>query len=82
MTGYLSPYLGICVNGIVTVDWGDGSKCPFTVMESEARGTPVVGAKVGGIPELIEDDINGRLFERKDSNGLAKIIKNLWNNHN
>ena len=51
-------------------------------MESEARGTPVVGAKVGGIPELIEDDINGRLFERKDSNGLAKIIKNLWNNHN
>ena len=54
--------------------------CPFSVMESQERGTPVVGTKLGGIPELIDDDVNGRLFERRDSKGLAKIIEQLWSN--
>ena len=56
--------------------------CPFSVMESEVRGTPVIGANVGGIPELIEDGINGRLFPRKDSKKLAEIISELWSNQN
>lgn len=54
--------------------------CPFSVMESEERGTPVIGARVGGVPELIEDDVNGRLFEQKNSNELSEIIKELWDN--
>lgn len=54
--------------------------CPFSVMESEERGTPVVGARVGGIPELIDDGVNGRLFEQKNSKELAAIIKELWEN--
>jgi glycosyltransferase involved in cell wall biosynthesis len=37
-----------------------------------------VGARVGGIPELIEDMKNGRLFPHKDSAALAKIIRELW----
>ena len=28
--------------------------CPFSVMESQMHGTPVLGAKIGGIPELIQ----------------------------
>ena len=54
--------------------------CPFSVMESEERGTPVLGTRVGGIPELISDGVNGRLFEHKDSRELAKIISELWEN--
>ncbi len=54
--------------------------CPFSVMESEERGTPVIGARVGGVPELIEDRVNGRLFEQKNSKELAVIIKELWEN--
>ena len=54
--------------------------CPFSVMESQERGTPVVGAKVGGVPELVKDGVNGRLFEQKDYIALANIIKELWNN--
>ena len=27
--------------------------CPFSVMESQMYGTPVLGANIGGIPELI-----------------------------
>lgn len=54
--------------------------CPFSVMESEERGTPVIGARVGGVPELIDDGVNGRLFARKDSKELESIICELWNN--
>jgi len=35
---------------------------PFSVIESLCMGTPVVGANIGGIPELIEEGRNGFLF--------------------
>ncbi len=53
--------------------------CPFSVMESQERGTPVIGVRLGGVPELIDDSVNGRLFERKNSEELAAIIRELWN---
>lgn len=37
--------------------------CPFSVMESQLYGTPVLGAAIGGIPELIEAGKSGELFE-------------------
>ena len=33
--------------------------CPFSVMESQKYGTPVLGANIGGIPELIENGKKG-----------------------
>ncbi len=52
--------------------------CPFSVLESQELGTPVVGSNVGGIPELINDGVDGRLFEAKDSTSLRSIIEELW----
>lgn len=52
--------------------------CPFSVMESQQRGTPVIGAEIGGIPELITDGVNGRLFKNHDSIMLAELIRELW----
>ena len=37
--------------------------CPFSVMESQLYGTPVLGADISGIPELIEEGKTGELFE-------------------
>ena len=37
--------------------------CPFSVMESQMYGTPVLGANIGGIPELIRVGETGELFE-------------------
>lgn len=54
--------------------------CPFSIMESQQRGTPVIGSNLGGIPELITDRKNGRIFASKDSKELAAIILELWNN--
>ena len=52
--------------------------CPFSVMESIAHGTPVIGASIGGIPELIEDGKNGLLFESGNADDLCAKIRMFW----
>ena len=53
--------------------------CPFSVMESQAAGTPVIGADIGGIPELIQAGKTGNLFESGKPESLSAAIKELWN---
>lgn len=53
--------------------------CPFSVMESIGLGTPVLGADIGGIPELIEPDVTGELFVPGDVRQLREKIAALWN---
>jgi len=53
--------------------------CPFSVMESQILGTPVIGANIGGIPELIEDGVTGELFTSGDYKALTSSIERLWN---
>jgi glycosyltransferase involved in cell wall biosynthesis len=45
---------------------------PMVIYESFMNGTPVIGSRIGGIPELIEDGHNGFLFEA----GNVKELKN------
>ncbi len=53
--------------------------CPFSVMESQMYGTPVLGADIGGIPELIRDGVTGELFESENAEDLKEKIQKLWN---
>ena len=55
--------------------------CPFSVMESQMYGTPVLGANIGGIPELIEVGKTGALFESGDADDLKEKIQALWSDH-
>ena len=55
--------------------------CPFSVMESQMYGTPVLGAKIGGIPELIVEGKTGELFESGNINSLTEKIKEIWQNN-
>lgn len=55
--------------------------CPFSVMESQMYGTPVLGAKIGGIPELIAEGKTGELFESGNINSLTEKIKEIWQNN-
>ena len=53
--------------------------CPFSVMESQMYGTPVLGADIGGIPELIQEGKTGELFEPGNAEQLKTEIRRLWN---
>lgn len=54
--------------------------CPFSVMESIAYGTPVLGADIGGIPELVRAEETGELFKSGDEDDLYWKIKKMWDN--
>ena len=38
-------------------------------------GTPVIGSNIAGIPELIKDKQDGFLFQTRNPNNLAEVIK-------
>lgn len=54
--------------------------CPFSVMESQMYGTPVLGSEIGGIPELIQKGKTGELFQPGNALQLREKIKKLWDN--
>ena len=48
-------------------------------LEAMATGLPIVGTNVGGIPEIVENGINGLLYPADDRAALAKAITILVN---
>ncbi len=48
---------------------------PLSVIESMCLGTPVLGANIGGIPELIDEGVNGMAFESGNVADLTEKIK-------
>jgi glycosyltransferase involved in cell wall biosynthesis len=57
---------------VVPSEWYEN--LPFSVLESFALGTPVVGARIGGIPEMVVDHETGRTFASGDAQDLAATI--------
>ena len=55
---------------------------PNTIMESLACGTPVVAFNTGGIPDMVEHQINGYLAKYKDAADFAAGIDYVLNSGN
>lgn len=51
--------------------------CPYSVMESQICGTPVVASRMGGIPELLEEGKTGELFEAGNPRDLEETLRRL-----
>ena len=59
---------------VLPAEWSENN--PLTVIESQSLGTPVLGARIGGIPELIDEGLSGMTFTSGDVEDLKdKIIK-------
>ena len=62
---------------VIPSEWSENN--PLTVIESQSLGTPVLGARIGGIPELIEENVSGMTFESGNVEDLKEKIERMWN---
>ena len=53
---------------------------PTTNLESFANGKPVIASNIGGIPEQVEHNITGLLFEPGNVEQLKECVFKYWNN--
>ncbi len=60
---------------VVPSQWYEN--CPMSVLEAKAAGRPVIGADIGGIPELVRDGIDGFLFEAGNVASLEAAFRRL-----
>ena len=51
---------------------------PFSVMESQMYGTPVLVSDLGGAPELVQAGVTGDLFRGGDAEELTEHIRAMW----
>ncbi|HUK56446.1 MAG TPA: glycosyltransferase family 4 protein [Nitrospiria bacterium] len=83
----------VCLAGYLSGDdlWSRISGARFTIVPSESYesfgysaieslywGKPVVASRIGGLPEIIEDGVDGLLFNPGDPHDLAEKINDLW----
>lgn len=61
---------------VIPSEWYENN--PLSVIEAQCLGTPVLGAQIGGIPELIDDGISGMLFEPKNVKDLKEKIEIMF----
>ena len=59
---------------VIPSEWYENN--PLSIIESFAVGTPVLGADIGGIPELV-NSTNGRLFRSGDVEDLCSKIEEM-----
>lgn len=63
---------------VIPSEWYENS--PRSVLEGLSMGLPVIASNVGGLPELVEDGVNGLIFEIGNADDLSEKILYLINN--
>lgn len=70
----MTEYTRKCKFVVVPSIWYEN--CPYSILETLAIGKPVIGAKIGGIPELISHDENGFVYNTQSE--LTKYMNRLF----
>ncbi|MBI1849060.1 MAG: glycosyltransferase [Planctomycetes bacterium] len=55
--------------------WFENS--PLAVQEAHAAKVPVVASRLGALPGLVRDEVDGLLFEPGDADDLARVLRRL-----
>ena len=77
---FLGYYTGVALAELVQnakfvcvpSEWYENN--PMSIIESYSYGRPVIGANIGGIPEIVDDHKTGFLFESGNVKELEEII--------
>lgn len=56
---------------------GGMDNLPTVIMEAMAAGLPVISTPLGGIPEMVEQDVNGELVPERDPAAICSAIERL-----
>ena len=67
-----------CSFTVLPSEWYENM--PLSALESMACEKPVVGSRIGGIPEIIDHGVDGYLFEPGDVEGLSRLMRELFYN--
>lgn len=51
--------------------------CPMVVLEAMSHGLPVVATHVGGVPEIVQKDVNGILVSPNDTSTFVESLYGL-----
>lgn len=89
-TGFVTPeeaielmkQANVFVHHSITASNGDQEGIPTAIMEAMAMKLPILSTKHSGIPELVENNVNGFLVEEKDINNYALKMEEIltWKN--
>lgn len=60
---------------VLPSEWYENA--PMSVLESYALGKPVIGARIGGIPEMIVENETGWTFESQSVDDLAACLQTV-----
>lgn len=66
------------IHYILLPSFGEG--IPLSILEAMSRGIPSIATRIGGIPEIVDDDLNGILIEPCDEDGLSNALKRALEN--
>jgi len=80
LTGYRSDISNVLKCSDIVVLSSETESAPLTLLEGMSTGLPVIATRVGGIPEIVEDGLNGFLVEPKHPEALAQKILELNSN--
>jgi len=58
-------------------DDGDRDGLPNVLIEAQSQGLPCISTPVSGVPELIEDSVNGLLAESEQVDSLTQAVETL-----
>ena len=75
--GFVSDMRGPFASLDVLVQPSRADTLPLAVLEAMAAGLPVVGTRVGGIPEQVEDGVTGLVVEPENPAALAAALDSL-----
>jgi colanic acid biosynthesis glycosyl transferase WcaI len=77
LTGFRSDVANLLKCSDVVVLCSETESAPLTLLEGMSSGLPVVATRVGGIPEIIKDGVNGLLVQSKNPEAIAEKILEL-----